>query len=73
MDRALLLDHLAMAERHVAEGERIIARQREIVAQLTRDGHAGLLSKALDLLSMFEETQAAHVTDRNRLRKELGL
>jgi hypothetical protein len=39
MDREMLRQHLAQAERHMAEGERCIARQRELVAELARDGH----------------------------------
>lgn len=41
------------AERHVAEGERNIARQRAIIAQLDRDGHNS--SDALMLLYHFEQ------------------
>jgi hypothetical protein len=39
MDRTLLLEHLAMAERHVAEGERLIKRQHDVIAELGCDGH----------------------------------
>ena len=67
----MLQDHLAQAECHVAEGERNIARQREIVAQLECDGHDA--DQAARLLRSFEELQALHVADRDRLRKELGL
>jgi hypothetical protein len=35
----MLKVHLDMAERHVLDGERHIARQRKIVAELERDGH----------------------------------
>jgi hypothetical protein len=34
----MLLEYLAMAERHVAEGERHIGRQHKIIAELSRDG-----------------------------------
>jgi hypothetical protein len=71
MDRTMLQDHLAPAERHVIEGERHIARQRELVAELKRDGHDSDLAQSL--LRSFEELQAMHVADRGRLRKELGL
>lgn len=66
----MLRQHLAQAERHVAEGERRIARQRELVAELARDGHD--TDQATQLLRQFEELQALHVVDRDRLRKELG-
>jgi hypothetical protein len=60
---------LAM-EGHVTQGERIIARQREIVAasELSGRGDAG---KAKALLALFEETQLLHVDHRDRLRRDL--
>jgi hypothetical protein len=71
MDRKLLQTSLAQAERHVVEGERHVARQRNLVTALERDGHD--TSRAVQLLCQFEELQAMHVADRDRLRKELGL
>jgi len=71
MDRAMLGQHLAQAERHVAQGERHIARQREIVAELKDRGHDW--QAAMELLHQFEEMQALHIADRDRLRSELGL
>jgi hypothetical protein len=47
-----------------------VDRQREIVAELKRHGHEW--RQAMDLLHQFEEKQAMHVADRDRLRKELG-
>jgi hypothetical protein len=38
MDRATILDNLALALRRVAEGELHIAQQLEIIASLERDG-----------------------------------
>ena len=38
IDRARLLERFALAERHVREGARHVARQREIVAQLKGRG-----------------------------------
>ena len=69
MERHLVLDHLARAMRHVAEAERHIARQREIVAQLERDGHDTSASRKL--LEQFEQFYKLHVEDRDRLEKEL--
>jgi archaellum component FlaC len=68
-DRNIILDHLEQARRHVAEAEQRIAHQREIVAQLTRDGHD--THEAKRLLDQFEQTHALQVDDRNRLGKEL--
>ena len=66
--RALVDEHLAQAERHVLEGEALVARQREIVERLGRGGHD--TREAMDLLTQFEETQALHIQERDRLRQE---
>jgi hypothetical protein len=71
MARSMLEEHLALAERHVTQGEQHVAKQRAIVAELERDGHDA--SSARELLDVFEQTQATHMADRDRLRKELGL
>jgi hypothetical protein len=67
----LLHDHLALAERHVREGLQIIARQRELTAALQRGGHD--TREAVELLSSFEDIQQLHESDRDRLRRQLGL
>ncbi len=72
-ERARLREDLALAERHVADGERVVARQRAIVAELERDGHDATAAQARQLLAQFEELLALHVGDRDRLRRELGL
>jgi hypothetical protein len=69
MDPKLLRDHLALAERHAAEGEDHIERQRRILAELERDGHDTALARKL--LATLEATQAQHVANRDRLRREL--
>jgi hypothetical protein len=69
MDRAMLFDHLALAERHISQGERHVRRQRELVAQLSRDGHD--IAQARSLLTQFEEMLALHKADRDRLLREL--
>ncbi len=68
MDRAILEQRLAMAERHVARGEQIVAEQRERVAAMERDGHDSPQSRKL--LAQFEAIQAMHIADRDRLRTE---
>ena len=60
--------HLAQAEQHVADGERHITRQRQIIAELERDRHDA--GSAKELLTIFEETQAIHIADRDRLKEE---
>lgn len=68
--RTLWQEHLAQAERHVVEAERRIARQREIIASLERDGQRPTAARGL--LAAFETFLAMHLADRDRLRKELG-
>jgi hypothetical protein len=68
-ERTLVLEHLEKARRHVAEGERHVAHQREIIAQKERDGHDTSMSKRL--LGQFEELYKMHVADRDRLEQEL--
>jgi hypothetical protein len=70
-ERAMLVEHLAHAARHVAVSERHVKRQRRIVAHLKREGRD--VKEASDLLLQFEETQALHLAEWDRLRKELGL
>jgi|EndMetStandDraft_4_1072995.scaffolds.fasta_scaffold1821790_1 hypothetical protein len=69
MDRELLEKSLAEAERRVIEAERHVAKQLEFVARLERDNRDP--SQAMHLLQQFEELQAMHTADRDRLRKEL--
>lgn len=73
MDQATLQDHLAEAERHVAEGKQRIVRQREVLRELERDAHADAAARARELLAKFEETLALHTADRDRLRKEFEM
>jgi hypothetical protein len=70
MDRDMLREYLAQCRRHVAMGEAHIARQKDIIAELERDGHDS--AKARDLLRVFEEAQDLHITHRDQLQKELG-
>jgi hypothetical protein len=67
MHWAMLQEHLAQAEFQVVEGERVIARQRDVVAQLERDGHDS--TDAMLLLYQFEEIQYLHVDHRDQLRQ----
>jgi hypothetical protein len=69
MDRSLLFELLAMTDRHVAEGEQHIARQRVLIDELERDGHD--TKSAIELLSVLEQTQAMHVAHRDRIRADL--
>jgi len=68
MDRALIVQHLAQAERHIVAGQQHIERQRQIIGKLECDGRG--LATAKHLLAQFEE-MLLHIKDRERLRKEL--
>jgi hypothetical protein len=60
---------VAQAERHVARGEVILARQRATIVASERMGRNVESSKKF--LSVFEESQRLHVADRDRLRRDL--
>lgn len=70
MDREMIESHLAQARRHVAEGEQHVSRQRELLAELARDGHD--TTEAVKLLANFEDLQRMHIADRHRLERELA-
>jgi hypothetical protein len=70
MDRRMMLNHVAQARHHVAEGEAHIARQRELVAELERDGHDA--SDARRLLAQFIVMQTMHMDDCERLERALS-
>jgi hypothetical protein len=70
MDRALWQRHMEQAERDVAEANRHIARQQEIIAELYERGQDTQSER--DLLAQFESLFAIHTAHRDRLRTELG-
>jgi hypothetical protein len=65
MDRWALLQHLAQAERHIAEGVVHLARQRALIAALDRAGHDSEEARAI--LDTLMETQIIHEQDHERL------
>jgi len=69
VDRETLLQRLAKAEDQVELGALNVTRQREIVAQLERDGFDTVGARAL--LIEFEEAQTAYIAARDRLRREV--
>jgi hypothetical protein len=71
IDRAILEQHLTLADHHVAQGTEHVARQRELVAKLERGGPP--LLHAIDTLAQFQQLLDLHIADRDRLRRELGL
>ncbi|MGE3873589.1 MAG: hypothetical protein AB7F74_11600 [Parvibaculaceae bacterium] len=66
----MILDHLALAERHVAQGRQHIAQQKQIIIALESGGHD--TTEAKRLLLNFEDVQKMHLADRDRLKKELA-
>jgi hypothetical protein len=70
VDREMIMEHLSTADRHVAEGEMHVERQRILVENLARDRHDTKQAEAL--LKQFEEVLALHMQDRDRLLKELA-
>ena len=68
--RAMILAHLWNAERHVAEGEDHLARQRDIILELRKAGRDTM--QAEDLLRHFEASQAFHIAGRDFLIAELA-
>ena len=70
MDRATILAHLMQTERHVAQGESTVQKQRALISRLDKDGHD--TTEARKLLGQFEELQALHLADRDRLRAKLA-
>ena len=70
MDRDTLKRHLTKVEEQVAIVAQNVARQRELVAELERDGYDA--AQAKKMLEQFLEQQALHIADRDRLIKELS-
>lgn len=59
---------LRMADNHVAQGERHVARQLEIIAWLRERGHP--TETAENLLTEFRSTLVQHRTHRDLMRME---
>jgi hypothetical protein len=70
MDREMLKRHLAKAEAHIEKGWKILTRQRELIAELERDGHD--TAQARTTLKEFEELQAMHISGRETVLHELA-
>jgi hypothetical protein len=71
MDRKMALDHLATAEEAIALGDRHIAREEQMIADLDRAGHDTTL--ALAVLATYRQMQAQLVAHRNLLLNRLQL
>jgi hypothetical protein len=58
MDRKMELNHLKIAEKAVADGERYIEREEQLLADLDRAGHD--TKQARETLANFRRMQAEH-------------
>jgi hypothetical protein len=69
-DREIARQHLELANKHVAEGQKRIDAQLALVAKLARDGHDTVQARML--LQQFEDTLALQLETRDRIVQELG-
>ena len=65
----MLHDHLAIAERHIAEGAKLLAKQEALILELDRHHHD--IEGALAVLATLRVTQSLHIDDRDRILREL--
>jgi hypothetical protein len=71
MDRETLRRDLALAEKYIAQGERHVSRQRQIVQRLQRQARdATEAQQVLEQLLLALDTHVAH---RRRILQELGV
>jgi hypothetical protein len=70
MDPSLIFYHLQAALRRVADGEKYIAQQHEIIASLERNGLDSAPSKTA--LLRLEELLGLHIAHRDWLQEELA-
>ena len=72
MDRATLLNQLATTERHIAEGNEHLRRQRLVVASLKRlYPGSERLKRAVTMLANMERIQRDHIAERDQLHQNL--
>lgn len=70
MDRKMILEHLEMTHRHVADRVEQLERQRGVISNLEEKGLDS--SGAIVLLQSFEEIQREHIAHRDRLEAQLA-
>ncbi len=68
-DPSALSDRLVMAARHVEDARRIVARQRETVAELKADHHN--TTDAERTLQLFEQTLAIFEAHNRDIQKQM--
>jgi hypothetical protein len=57
---------LEMVQRHIRQGEAMIARQEALIAKLKRDGRESLLVDAQKMLVSMHDLQRQHCTHRDQ-------
>jgi hypothetical protein len=67
----MLQEQLKQAERHVVTGAFRIARQRELISELKRNGYTELAARGGQLLVSFNELQALSIDHLARLQRKL--
>jgi hypothetical protein len=60
---------LEQTEKHIAEGDQLVAKQKELIAELS--SHGKDVTSYLVLLGRFQETQRLRIQHRDRLQAEL--
>jgi Fe2+ or Zn2+ uptake regulation protein len=70
MDRASILDQSEKLERHIALVEEDLTKQRELVAELLRDGQDA--TAAMMLLRQFEDLYTRLLADRDLVHRRLN-
>jgi hypothetical protein len=70
IDREKILRQLAHVHNQVAEGDRSVARHRQAVAELERNGHDASLARKM--LAYAEHVQKMNLAERQRLEQILG-
>jgi hypothetical protein len=70
MEREFLEQRLLQTEQELADIEERIGKQREIIAELQRDGLSTTLAD--EIVDVLLRTRARHEGTRDRLRKDLG-
>ena len=70
MDRASILGQSEKLERHIALVEEDLTKQRELVAELLRDGQDA--TAAMQLLRQFEDLYTRLLSDRDLVRRQLA-
>ena len=69
-DRSTIIDQLALAEEHVAVGERSIYRQRNLIAEIEKQGYDATEERRM--LTELEKLLAQHIAERDGLRRHLA-